>query len=1746
MSRNEEDVIRGFADVEFEQPSPFADVEFEQVQAAPTQGFADIDFAGENTQDELDKGPPSFFEIMATANNMSYLLEPNMEPARLTKREFLNKATQDLRAAKDVAQDTITGVLGHSPTAGDGRLERSVESAFDVAAQIPSSVLEQIGELGGAVTGLAREDNPVIDIARVLREGTQIQEFEDRDTFDDIIQGILQTGAFAVGGKTTSTALGLGNKFAGVVAAWLGAAVGGQAGKEDAARYGASEEQMDVAYWANSLFGTSEGLSIGLALGRIDDMTGGILSRKLKSKTAQVLASGTQSAIEEGLQEAFQTAGENWVASDIAAYDPGRSLGENIGEAATIGGSVGMLLGLVTGALGVRNRARIQEEVDAVLEGTGANSLDEIAGPMTTLDDQYWSLLKDIGTIQQRLRETSKGFGTDEEVAFEMQVDEAIETGSDLFQQREDRLLEKVSPRVLEARQITGAIEQFEGKPISSEAFWATPVNTAAENGDFSILTAGSPVTAALSQKQEEARVILPEMENNIDRLKNMLEQEMSAEEKAQVQQTLDEWTLKRDTLKHLVKVEATVAKEVKNLLAKWRTLLPEKSKLLAVNTDNLLTSTVKGEAGIIVRPDGEKMNTLFLNTRDLFAAEAAAFTKPESSLVQEIRDRERTAFLSTLLHEFGHLHSFNVFSELQNKVNSETATQLEKDQWGALVADYSRFVTENLNSPSALALSRMMSLPRFRRWMEHWLQKDSVAGTAPLNDRDFFRVANNFYNKQSLPEQAAKSTVNYLFSMEEYMAEEFSKAQLNIKNPLLDDLKFFAKGLRDMKKAMAQMPSKFRSTSGSMNDFFRLHSLRGQVAEAAKRSTEAIKHPLVAAAEIEGVDATLAKRIVREQDVFNAFMDVGFNILQIAQLNPHIRGLQDYVVTMRGWKNEVNNTLAVAEDRLVEWKDLGKKESETLGRLLLDETLGRKPDGGWLSEPRNFTDEEVAAYDLSPEALALRQKVKEDFRSSLGRMERVLIAAKMRIFEGDTTRQIQEVAEVQKEFRRMRSRPYFPLMRFGEYTLQVRAKADITFEGKRYKEDDIIEFQAFDTKQERDRALSKLRRAMGAAFKYSGSKMVQPNFSVQGMPLTLIDHLENRLETVELTKEQREIIQEVKKDVLPFRSFRKQFQRRKKVLGFSFDAQRAYANYMSSFANHIARVEFDQQFKENLDSVRDSISAINLKDGGDSTKRAEILNHMNNHLQYVMNPVNEFVGLRSAAFFWFLGFNVKSAFVNLTQIPLVTYPYLAARFGDGRAVAQLTRAYKQAPLIFQKASEVTNKELSGLIQQGISESWLDESLATELALAASEKNLDKSLPRKARQKAAQKLSHWGSLPFHKAEKLNRFVTAIATFRLAKADGASEASAIEEARRAVEKTQFEYARWARPRFQRGKLGGTVFVFLNYMQNALFFALGGDPGALRMITMLFLLAGLQGLPFGEDIMDLVDASMSVLKKKAGVKDPHTAVRVDLRKMLKDLEIDPDLVLHGLSSSSFGLSQLGEFMGWPIPDLDLSGSLSMGRIIPGAGLAQPGREATFERFLADASERAGGAVVSGMSGIARAFFDSHPDQWKRWERAMPAAMRQISKAARFKARGEEATRAGYPIAGFDMTDARDQAEIIGQSLGFTPREVSKGWEAFIAKQQAITYYESWKSSLLRQWNYAHENRDQEEVKRTNAEIRKYNRAVPFPEMKIGPETRQRSYNSYLSTRQFNSRRIEQSRRDRRLSSSIQRVFEEAEDN
>ena len=1788
----------------------FGAVSQEDPQAEADQ-LAPITFTpGESVDSKMDRDTaPSFWEVIGRTDVGKGM---GWTPEMLEQRTAIDlvpsvpeEISETVGKYSQAAFESLAGAVPTKPGA------RTAASAIESGGRLGSSSLEFLSQVYSTLTNSDVQENVLFELGRGVREATQANEevFGEGNFFTkDLPDAGVTTLGFVMGGGAIRSIGNLPKAMEWAIPALQGAALGGQAGREDAIANGATEEQANLSYWANSVFGAFEAVPVSLAFNRFDKMTEGLVSDKLR-KYAQLGIAGVAGALEEALQEGFQTLGGNWIASDIAKYDPDRPLSENLWDAAASGGSVGFLLSLLASSMGMRIRydkeqerlQLIQQELDKATKELaakfGVNDLSEIVGDFTPLTEKFFELHQELQEVQKRREE---GVISEEEyIAATTKKHEAIDQAGNLFidsktypqldaQESARHIMNKKLHLVQTNEETEGVsepiLDHLLNNPDKSVVAGVTKYRVQLDNH-----LAFMQVVKKHIERMEENGLATDEQGNNLDTLKQDLK---DAEVKAEILQkqadietaiAKDLKTIFEDLVKRFYgeqsRKRAPTVKEIQEEhdIRNYRTsVMNETQRLEAIpNPSPEIQQRIKENHREIARIEEELINfrqsQVDVSTPRLIITDqtpqrvgnwGSAITLMKDGtifykinmnldpLMELVRDGKLNSkqmrfikgmVLEVAMHEFGHTVAFNKITNIFEKANEGRATKEEEDFLRTLLTEYSKWVTDNLNASAGKFNKSYFAPRRLKMFASAFFLTDTEFEKDPTTVRTRFN----------------EGDIEYLFNLDEFLAENAAKyfTQRDEIDP--DLVPFFAEALDDYKKIYEANAGRFKVASISWEDFLLEMSLKGKIQKEIERmqkeGPKTIQDTLRDLNKsLEGVGSSgPGTRIFSEEelekigadlDKFNQFYNIGANLLYLAEKNPHIQGLQEYINLVRLWKNDVNNTLAIADERLTAWKNLGKDQSEKLARLLYDETLGRKIDGGWLDKPRHFTKEEKAAYGLNEEAIELYNNIKKDFLDSLNRMERVLIDAKRRIFANNKAEMAKEVVKVKREFSALRNKPYFPLMRFGKYVINIRAKHDLNFEGQDYKEGELVVYEAYESKRERDRAYKKL----GLEFKkgdYSLSKsaLLDPTYSLQGMPVSLIEHMEAHIPN--LSKEQKDAFAQIKKDALPFKSFRRQFIRRKKIAGFSLDAQRTYANYMSSFASHIARVQWQQQFQDAMTSVGDSVKIINRMDGGDSTKRSQIFNYMQDHFDYVMNPVNELVALRSAAFTWFLGYNVKSAVVNLTQMPLFTYPYLANAYGDGKALAQMTRAFKTVTTLW-KNPEALDKDILEMINRGLAESWLDESLATELALAASEGILERSLPTKGIKRLTQWITHYGALPFHLAEKLNRHITAIAAYRLEKAKGSDHESSIQAARKAVERTQFEYARWNRPRFMRGPIGGTVFIFFNYLQNALTFAIRGDGGSARMLTMLMLFAGIQGLPFGENIMDLYDWMVSWYKKVSGVKDPHTDIRLAMRETLEELNMNPDLILHGLSSSTFGLANIGEYMGWPVPSVDLSGSLSMGRILPFTDLLQPGRAESFEEFVTRGGERAGGAFISGAAGIGRAIFDDNPDQWKRWEKAMPAALRSVSKAARYAVRGGEETQSGVGIADFDMHDTREKMELVLQSLGFTPREVSKGWEEFIAVQQTIRYYESWKGMLLSSFNDAYDMKDDEQKKEVRQRIKEYNRQVPFGEMKITSRSLLDSRRSYQRSHVLNERGIDPQRSYRRLRSEVQDVFESEE--
>lgn len=880
-----------------------------------------------------------------------------------------------------------------------------------------------------------------------------------------------------------------------------------------------------------------------------------------------------------------------------------------------------------------------------------------------------------------------------------------------------------------------------------------------------------------------------------------------------------------------------------------------------------------------------------------------------------------------------------------------------------------------------------------------------------------------------------------------------------------------------------------------------------------------------------------------------------GYTLRQLTLRNPFINGLKRYNELMDAWNNAATVWKSRADETIKGWRALGKKSQDNLAKFIFSidsmEYLGKD------EQPRLPTDEELLSmakkHKMTEEAYAVYQQVRSDLNAFISKIEEIAIRDAKRTIQNDISLMLR-IAEIEKEFAILRNRPYFPHSRFGDFSVVVKRKNGQT-----------AHFEQFKSRKEALEASKAIQAQFGPekGFSVRVDKIPEEMKPFRGLPPTLL----NKMKTMPgLSEQQRIWIDQLVLELSPTQSFRKRLSRRADIPGYSLDAMRSYANYFWHGSNYLARLEFQQPLQESIDSVHAEASDPELSAGRDVTKTREIADFMQNHFDQIMNPGPDWAQVRSLAFVWWLGFLPQSAAVNLTQIPMVSLPYLGSRFGDVKAVSAIKKGYGDFIRIFRMKTDNVSDDFLEALSRAVEKGVVDESYAAELAATAEGGNLAALIPGNKAQRGLAQVSHWGAWMFQNTEKINRRVVFSAAWNLAErdpgnaflqelkelntlefnellSDGFTNEQALSylAGRDAVWSTQFQYSNHARPRFIRGRKG-VIFTFFTFLQSMVHFA-AHDRARTRFFLMMFLFAGVMGLPGADDFNAFVRfASRKLLGEDVNLE-------MEMRKMIVNMadgDIDPDIILHGTSRVGFGMHAAADLAGIPFPEFDLSASLGLGRIIPGFKEAFGTQHKSFAANFAKIGQDVAGASLGIGINIWQALSDDELPfgDHKRWERAMPRALKSLVRANRFHTEGRERDRKGATFMEFDASDPDQLAEIIAQALGFTPTRMTRKWDRQRMEQEAVAFWTIRRGMLLKQFDHAMTVGDKDAVKDMGAAIKRYNNEVAIPGFTISGRELRQSQRERQRRRGLVEVGIPASKKQRALVHDVQRLFPEVE--
>lgn len=1010
------------------------------------------------------------------------------------------------------------------------------------------------------------------------------------------------------------------------------------------------------------------------------------------------------------------------------------------------------------------------------------------------------------------------------------------------------------------------------------------------------------------------------------------------------------------------------------------------------------------------------------------------------------------------------------------------------------------------------------------------------------IQQRDNAVVA--FFNTRRIsPDTELKTPAQrqYWAGFDEWFAEQVARWATTNQKPLTVVERFF-KGLGNLlkqimfaaskrfggsfepNKAMADWLNSFHTDAQPMAEtIINQTTVETQTANQRQMGPEekAVEHQPETGPVRQGIDALFNGRPPKEAqeaaayaDKFNKLYKWAMGIHQVAQRNAHIVPLQEYTETIAVAQLTKQQIMIRAQEVLKSWNRLGGKQGDAVAAFIDDvqNMVYLTPDEVKNKVSRFPSQTEIAdlvkKHDVSQEGLAVFKQVAETFQEHLTRYEAVLRNEANKIT--DQKERADRMDSITLQIRALRSKPYFPAMRFGDWTITIRNKAG-----------QVIHFETFERERTRDAAAKELQTKLAPDDVLQISKIAKQARPLLGVPTQLLDLMAAKLT---LSQAQRDALEQMKFELSPAQSFKHRFQHKRRIAGYSQDFRRAYANYFFHGANHLMKTMYADKLRG---LTKDTFDVV--KDSYDTSTRREIQNYLLDHLENWLDPKPDWAAIRSIAFLWSLAWTPAAAAQNLTQTLMTTYPFFAQHFGDLKAVGALTRVgadfttwYKKGTL--QNATEFELKALG----RGISDGIINEAMAPELAGFAEGRTLGLGFGGNELQRGLHTFNEWGAKMFEMAEQVNRRLAFRAALKLAqenpgaryvkdmqvkhklhydqlRAEGwtEAEANAYVAARDATLETQFQYGAAYRPRMFRGRKSA-LFVFKTFVQSYCLFLANYPAAAVRSLLILGFLGGLMGVPGGEDLRELLKAiGWRMFGKDFDIEKEARQLIIQFLGETETGRQTADMVLHGVARQGYGIPAFMDMLGGtvgvdiPMPKFDRSAAISAGTLLPVelGKLFGPPTQST-DTVIAGQAQKASGAVFGAGFNVYKALTNQNIDasDTKRWERAVPRALGNVAKAYRVGTEGREKNSKGATVVKYDVRDAEQLMEVIGMAAGYTPYRQSLQWNRIMAGQEAVKLWDIRRTGLMKQMGNAVLGRDEKEIERVKGAIKEFNSGLP----------------------------------------------------
>ena len=874
----------------------------------------------------------------------------------------------------------------------------------------------------------------------------------------------------------------------------------------------------------------------------------------------------------------------------------------------------------------------------------------------------------------------------------------------------------------------------------------------------------------------------------------------------------------------------------------------------------------------------------------------------------------------------------------------------------------------------------------------------------------------------------------------------------------------------------------------GVLNSLGRIASRRSEVVDNALNTLSGW---------FEGTAKESSKDLLRQTMPLHALVEVADKYI------PNAKEVQNLLREMNGSGNTTQNRIEATEKQVSAWADKNANLVPILNELASDSTIARVDPAKPRSDYANQTDESGNKLDeewdklhkeyqkLKPEGQAVYRTMRDVYQSLYDRIGKSIIA-RLEDELGSSTAAAKVKKDIWNQLFKEKGRidPYFPLTRRGDYWLTYNAIDPRTNRLEKFVEsfESPRERREFVKLLEEDKAKIKLSDVS----EWNGLGRVRftapPSTSFVNSVLQVLD-------ANGVNEEAKQEVMTLTLNLLPESSFAQAFRKRKDRLGFDRDALSVFKTRALSIARQINTLEYGAKFGK----LSNELKKI-FEDKSSTQQQREFALELQKRIDFIVNPdVPKWSRLaKSFGFNMTLGWNVSSAVVNTSQVPLVVLPFLGGKYGYAKSTAAVTYAYRT--FFGSGLKRVSETALSG------TEYAKGKKETIELPAAFSISNYDfskKDLPKhiKELEPLVNRGNEWGffnrslaydildvtgkdkpnfvnmtsGYVFHQAERLNREATLVAAYKLEldkmreskkELTDADYQKAAEYAIDVVDLTNGGTTMSSAPRIAQTPLRSVLFMYKNF-GIAMYYLMG------KMANQAFSRAK----PDGMSEKEWKETKFAAKKQLAGLYASSAMMAgVQGVPLFGVLAMVYNLFLADDDEPKFeevARMWMGEFyFSGPlnaILGVDVASRIGLSDLIFRDGVVRDQDSA-----ILSAIEMLGGPVFGVASRVERGINLIGEGYTQRGvEQMLPSAIGNMLKGERFATEGMQTLR-GDPI-----TDDTGTLSTVGQFFGFAPADYIRQLEENALRKRVEKSVLQKRSKLLKKYYIARRMGDNAEA-------------------------------------------------------------------